>query len=342
MILYDVSQSKPLGHPRCYGSDRRLLLLKLHGNETHIELLLQLEELVDGKTLYLVQALKRRDVLQGRHWSEVLQGLDLLLLLFHQLLLDLKVNLGTLLLVLMQLLLQVLRLGQKGIRAPGLLIVVQRQHVLLSVAVLQLFLRAEIVFIIGVSDSSQGVQIDEPFGHLAVDHVRTLSIIVFGFGVFHALVNVVDDAFPGRELHETLGMVSSGNGAPANVDIHHAKRHASSHWEVELVLLCLNLVHILGLFHLLDRVVVVQRHYGGVKVLGHLLVRLLHLLRDCPELRVLLQVLGQLRWLRRLLYNHSLLLHRLALHVLEILLKVNCLQNVVDIWLGPGSRRLNA
>lgn len=78
---------------------------------------------------------------------------------------------------------------------------IQGQHVLLRIAVLQLFLRSEIIFIVGVTYSSQCVQIDKPFGHLAVNHIRALSIIRFRFGVFYALVNVVDDAFSGRELH---------------------------------------------------------------------------------------------------------------------------------------------
>lgn len=134
-------------------------------------------------------------------------------------------------------------------------------------------------------------------------------------------------------------MVSSWNGAPTNVDIHHAKWDTSSYGKIQLVILCLNLVHILGLFHFLDRVVVVQRHDCGVKMLRHLLVRLLQLLRVGRQLWMLRQLLGWLRWL---LNDHPLLLHRLALHVLEILLKVNCLENVVNVRLGPSSSGLNA
>lgn len=264
-------------------------------------------------------------------------NLGLLLLLLHELLLDLKVDLGALLLVLMQLLLQMLRLGPEGVRTAGLLVVVQRKHVLLIV--LELLFGSQIVLIVGVSNGSQSVQIVKPFGHVAYHDVGSLAIIVFGFSVFDALLNVVDHAFPGRsELHEPLRVVSSWNRASANINVHHTEWHTSYDRKFELVILCLNLVHILGLFHFLDGVVVIQRNDGGVKLLGHPLVRLLHLWRVGSEL-LLLQ--GQLGWLRLLLDDHALLFHTLALHVLEILLDVNRLENLINIWLGPGSSGLN-
>lgn len=44
LILYDVCrEAESLGHARCYGSHGGLLLLELHGDQTHVELLLELE-----------------------------------------------------------------------------------------------------------------------------------------------------------------------------------------------------------------------------------------------------------------------------------------------------------
>ena len=37
------TEAESLGHARCYGSHGGLLLLELHGDQTHVELLLELE-----------------------------------------------------------------------------------------------------------------------------------------------------------------------------------------------------------------------------------------------------------------------------------------------------------